>query len=276
MSLRINLNSAAFNAHRNLQATDSALSKSIERLSSGYRINRGADDPAGLVISENLRAQISGLGQAISNSQDAVNLVKTAEGALTEVNALLRSMRDLAVHAANAGVNGADAIAADQQQVDSAVESLDRISSTTSFGTTKLLGGDGAGGSLSLTFQIGANSGETATVTIAATDSGTLGVDALDLSGDAAGAITALDAAISTVSSMRADLGAFQKNVLESNINSLGVAKENVAASESAIRDTDMAAEMVQFTRYQIMEQAGTAMLTQANQAPQQLLSLLR
>ncbi len=517
MSLNINLNTASMNAHRNLSMTNARLGQSIERLSSGYRINRGADDPAGLVNSESLRAQIGGLSQAISNSQDAVNLVKTAEGSLTEVHSLLRSMRDLAVHAANSGANSAESVAADQAQIKSAVESLNRISSQTAFGSKKLLDGSasigfgtvvaggagtpaaadltgvkaastnsaflaatgdkavtvtvnqaaaqakqtgaaavvaGAGGALSTaagwtasttstlkvngvnigtfgatqtgddvinavnnnatlnqsvvasrdgsnkivltsrdygsskgitveetlqdatgaggaatanilatgtvdttdnaahattvaqwgkdiqgtvsgngvgggavafnagtgftmksaagdeinfstamaggasstyatnvtgngtTFQIGANQGETATVNLASTAANNLGkssgstvfasVANVDVTSNAGEVIKVLDAAISQISTQRASLGAFQKNVLESNMNSLGVTKENVAASESSIRDADMAKEMVEFTRNNIMEQAGTSMLTQANQVPQQLLSLLR
>jgi len=275
MSLRINLNAAAMNAHRQMQGTDKALGASIERLSSGYRINRAADDPAGLAISENLRAQVSGLAQAVANSSDAVNLIRTAEGALSEVHSLLRTMRGLALHAANTGANDATAIAADQAQVASTLSALDRIATNTQFGTMVLLNGDGAGGDLSLDFQIGANSGQTTTVTIQGVGSTDLGIDGIDVSTDAAAAITALDTAISSVSTMRAGLGATQMD-LESNINSLSVAKENIAASESSIRDTDMAAEMVQFTRNQILLQAGTAMLTQANAAPQSLLRLLQ
>lgn len=275
MSLRINLNAAAMNAHRQMQATDRALGTSIERLSSGYRINRAADDPAGLAISENLRAQVSGLGQAVSNSSDAVNLIRTAEGALSEVHSLLRTMRNLALHAANTGANDATAIDADQAQITSALSALDRIATNTQFGTVVVLNGDGLGGDLSLDFQIGANSGQTTTVTIQGVSSTALAINAIDVSADAAAAITALDAAISTVSTMRAGLGATQMD-LESNINSLSVAQENIAASESSIRDSDMAAEMVQFTRNQILLQAGTAMLTQANAAPQALLRLLQ
>jgi flagellin len=271
MSLRINLNTAALNAHRQLQSTDNALAASIEKLSSGYRINRAADDPAGLAISENLRAQVSGLGQAISNSSDAVNLIKTAEGALAEVHNLLRTMRNLALHAANTGANDDTAIAADQAQITSALAALDRISTNTQFGTKVLLDGSAT----ALDFQIGANSGQTTTVAIDSVASADLGVAAIDVSTDAAGAIDLLDTAISTVSTMRAGLGATQRD-LESNISSLSVAKENIAASESSIRDADMAAEMVNFTRSQILLQAGTAMLTQANAAPQALLSLLR
>lgn len=274
MSLRINLNSAALSAHRQLQSTDKALSVSIERLSSGYRINRAADDPAGLAISENLRAQVSGLGQAIANSSDAVNVIRTAEGALAEVHSLLRTMRNLAVHAANEGANDATSVAADQTQIDAAALALTRISDNTQFGTKKLLDGTFAAG---IDFQIGANANQTATVTIADSDATALGIAALDVStaANATLAIGLLDTAISTVSTLRAELGAAQMD-MESNINSLSVARENIAASESTVRDTDMAAEMVNFTRNQILLQAGTAMLTQANAAPQSLLSLLR
>lgn len=270
MSLRINLNAAALNAHRQLQGTDKALAASIEKLSSGYRINRAADDPAGLAISENLRAQVSGLGQAISNSSDAVNLIKTAEGALAEVHNLLRTMRNLALHANN-DTSDTTAKAADQAQVTAALAALDRISTNTQFGTIVLLDGSAA----ALDFQIGANSGQTTTVAIDGVSSTDLLINTIDVSADADGAITLLDTAISTVSTQRAALGAAQQD-LESNISSLSVAKENIAASESSIRDADMAAEMVQYTRNQILLQAGTAMLTQANAAPQALLSLLQ
>jgi len=471
MSLRINLNSAALSANRYLGGTDSALGKSIEKLSSGYRVNRASDDPAGLVISQKLRAQIGGLGQAISNSNDAINMVKTAEGALSETHSLLLSMRDLAVHAANTGVNDFAALAADQQQITSAIDSLDRISANTQFGNKKLLDGSAGttatvinatniasavmaadtptgyativtdaaatkavlsgsnagsyiaatdtvdnagtitingtaytvgatdtvqsvidqinadsdttgvtatftggnhvqldqtsygsdkgiaytesadilnGGSTSvqwggdlkadvtwgdattevfnsgkglqlvgtsgtiinmktettgqtytsgiyvasgqMTFQVGAYAGQTVDLSLDSVASGQLGLTATGLQtsatsvsdinvSTAAGANDALaliDAAISEVSTKRATLGAFQKNVLESNVNSLSVARENIAASESSVRDTDMAAEMVTFTRNQILMQAGTAMLAQANMAPQTLLRLLQ
>ena len=271
MSLRINMNTAALNAHRQLQNTDKALGTSIERLSSGYRINRASDDPAGLAISENLRAQVSGLGQAVSNSSDAVNMIKTAEGALSEVHNLLRTMRNLSLHAANTGANDTTATTADQTQIASALNALDRIATNPQFGTVKLLDGT----ALNLGFQIGANAGQLTTVDITGVKSSTLGIDSINVSTDSQGAISKLDTAISTVSTLRATLGESQQD-LESNINSLGVAKENIAASESTIRDADMAQEMVTFTRNQILMQAGTSMLTQANQSPQQLLGLLR
>ncbi len=472
MGLRINLNTAALNAHRWLGVNDTSLSKSIERLSSGFRINIAADDPAGLVISEGLRAQAQSLGQAMSNTSHAINLIKTAEGAMQEIHNLLRSMRDQAVHAANVGANETAAIAADQAQIESAIASLDRISAQTQFGTKKLLDGTagimgqvtgttgaaagtfvsgtantkagtytitidqaatktnlvGAGavagtydagvlklngisidiaadstaaevaaainakssqsgvtateaaGVLTLTqtnygsgynidttgstvdltatglnlnggtltqgvnvkahtneyatavegvgqlwtsaggydssglsmlitggaandtltvsvtagtlvFQIGANSGQTVSAALQSTAASLLGVGASGLSAGGAqnvaeidvttstganDAILLLDQAISQISTQRASLGALQRNSLESAMSSLAVAKENVLASESSIRDTDMAAEIVSFTKYQILLQAGSAMLTQANQAPQTILQMLR
>lgn len=270
MSLRINLNTAALNAHRQLQGTDSALAASIEKLSSGYRINRAADDPAGLAISEGLRAQISGTAQAISNSSDAVNMIKTAEGALSEVHKLLRQMRDLALHAANTGATDTTARAADQTQVTEALAALGRIATNTQFGSKVLLDGTATG----LTFQVGANASQTMSLDITAVTTSQLGIASIDVSSGASAALALIDTAISTVSTQRASLGAKQMS-LESNIAALGVAKENISASESTIRDTDMAAEMVAFTRNQILLQAGSAMLTQANMAPQALLSLL-
>lgn len=474
MSLRINLNSAALTAHRQLSGTDSSLSKSIERLSSGFKINGAGDDPAGLVISEKLRAQVSGLAQAIKNAGDAVNMVKTAEGALNEVHRLLRSMRDLAVHASNTGATDAASAAADQAQITSAIDSINKIAQETQFGNKLLLDGsagikatatgtaavagnfsaattltadtivsvntavgvggvaatkatmvntvdlsagapadatieingveisfldadtiagmttkinnvtdqtgvvatndgtnitltqteygsdkridvtgtdaltiwgaasaaaigvdavavvtqtgatnvsdalwnsgyglvleDSLGNTISLTaaagavasdkgaqfnvevgtltFQVGAFSGQTRTLSIGSVEAASLGTTAhvgdtvatIDVTSDtgAQNAIDILDEAITDISTLRASLGATQKNVLESSINSLTIAKENISASESSIRDTDMASEMVEFTKYQILEQAGVAMLAQANQVPQTLLSLMR
>lgn len=270
MSLRINFNAAAANAHRQLLSTDNAVNSSIEKLSSGYRINKAADDPAGLAISENLRSQISGTAQAVKNSSDAVNMIKTAEGALAEVHSLLRQMRDMAVHAASTGSNDTTAITADQTQVTATLEALDRIATNTQYGNKMLLDGTATG----LVFQVGANSGQTMSVNIDGTSSSTLGIASINVSTDAPAAITALDAAITSVSTLRAALGSSQKT-LESTINSLSIAKENLSASESTIRDTDMAQEMVTFTRNQILMQSGISMLAQANQSPQALLKLL-
>lgn len=474
MSLRINLNTAALTAHRVLSDTDASLSKTIERLSSGFRINSAADDPAGLVISEKLRAQVSGLGQAIRNAGDAVNMVRTAEAALNEVHRLLRSMRDLAVHAANTGANDAAAIQADQAQIMNGIASINKIADETQFGQKALLdgsagikanvignavisgnlsytsgladgdqisinvvtaaakaylytrdfgtnsdvvtdqagsfyltingvqisydstttvsalqsainavsnetgvvatittdgqidlvsrtygrsasvsvtggsgildgglasaaavgvdaaatvtvggnnvsdalwtSGDGlilkdslgnqivltdAGGTATgdkgaqfqvsvgtLIFQVGAYANQTRELNIPAVYAYNLGTSAvagesvatidLNTPTGAQNAILILDDAIRDISTIRASLGAIQKNVFESSINSLTIAKENIAASESTIRDTDMAAEIVQLTRNQILQQAGVAMLAQANMTPQTLLRLLQ
>jgi flagellin len=390
MGLRINQNIAAMNAYRNLSVTDGQMAKSLEKLSSGFRINRAADDAAGLSISEGLRAQVGGLKVAVRNAQDGISVVQTAEGAMNEVHSILGRMRDLAVQASSSGSQDTNARTAAQTELSQLNAELDRIGSTTKFGSVSLLNGqsanvtgaitggttgalsgagftiagtfggavvsqaatvadgtyasagsyqtalqtaidnalttDGAtagslkatvsdvgGGvwkvelssasvgsgntfaisatagnvgvangtssaqanSLSQTFQIGANNGETLAVSFNGISASILGTSSLDLVNSASSAITALDSAIGTVSTNRANLGAVQ-NRLEHTISNLSVATENLSASESRIRDTDMAQEMVSFTRSQILTQAGTAMLAQANQAPQQVLQLLR
>jgi flagellin len=402
MGLRINQNIAAQNAYRNLSVTDNQMSKSLEKLSSGFRINRAADDAAGLSISEGLRSQVGGLKQAVRNAQDGISVAQTAEGALNETTSILQRMRDLSVQAANGGSNDAEAKGAAQKEFGQLNAELDRISDTTSFGKSKLLDGsfgngnkvgdgtkvttmptgaqtfnitkigdkdltanpivvttdaipsgasakdvadamntaikkaltdqtaggpaagqgftgnevsvsaevaaDGSGASFSVSgskaftldgdmsavgvtvgastadpkansgqFQVGANSGETMSISIGAVSSKALGTNALDLTaeGGADKAIASLDKAITSVSDTRATLGAYQ-NRFEHTINNLNVSVENLSASESRIRDTDMAQEMVSFTRNQILTQAGTSMLSQANQASQNVLSLLR
>ncbi|MDU0313437.1 flagellin [Phycicoccus sp. M110.8] len=274
MGLQINTNVAAMNAYRNLSSTQSSMATSLERLSSGLRINRAADDAAGLAISEKLRAQTNGLNQATSNAQDAISLVQTAEGALNETHSILQRMRQLSVQAAN-DTNTADDRTAIQSEVTALNDELDRIASTTQFNGQNLLDGTG-GTSGTFTFQIGANSGQTVDVAFAKADTTTLGTGTLDVStsAGAATALTAIDNAIKTVSGNRADLGAVQ-NRLQHTINSLSVASENSAAAESRIRDTDMAKEMTSFTRSQILQQAGVSMLAQANSAPQSVLKLL-
>lgn len=486
MSLRINTNTTALNALRNLEQTSNNVSTSIERLSSGLRINRASDDPAGLIISEGLRAQIDGINQAISNTQDANNLIKTAEGGLSEVNTLLRSVRQLALHASNTGVNDGTAVQADQTQIASALASIDRIAAQTQFGTKKLLDGTsgvssvvtntanlagisiggtyngvatvagdvtvtavvaatratitsaatyaalsstlgavnlgttgtagtmvingqsislsatdtvqsmldkvnnvadvtgvsaqavvtGAGFSIKLTqqnygsqfkinyaessvmlgtlaavlgsdatatlqvggvsanftsssvagdsglklidqsgnsilltekgnnaastgkvatvsqgslkFQIGANSGQFEQLSISDVHTNVLGTTAgggtttslknVDVTNsvNAASAIKVIDEAITQISVLRAKLGAFQKNTLDSTQRALGVTAENLSSSESQIRDTNVAQEVVALTKNQILQQAGMSVLSQANQAPQQVLNLLK
>ena len=272
MGMVVNFNAAALNAQRNLSNTGKSLNQSIQNLSSGLRVNSAADDPSGLVTSEQMRAQADGLAQAIRNSNDGINLIKTAEGALNEVHSLLRQMRTLAVHAANAGVNSGADVAADQAALDAAALSITRISATTQFNGKALLGGAYTAQNL----QIGSNSTDTVALSITSQSATTLGVNALVLSTGSAAAITAIDAAITTVSTSRSALGATQKYTLDTTVNSLGIAEENIRASESTIRDADMSKEMVMFTRNNIMSQAGTAMLAQANQTSQGVLQLLR
>lgn len=400
MSLRINQNVSAMNAYRNLSVNQDQMSKSLERLSSGFRINRAADDAAGLSVSENLRAQIGGLRVASKNAQDGISVVQTAEGAMNEVHSILQRMRDLSVQASNSGSQDTTARTAAQSELTQLNAELDRIGNTTRFGgqallsttpatltgvaftgttlpitgvgfgltgtftktdgtsvvldgTTSALTGvvtvtagtystsatyqtalqDAINTSLSAagvatgsvtakvtdvagqwtvnitssdvgaaatfgvtgstgtngivdgtstaqsatfqgTFQIGANQGESLDVSFNGINSSALRTDSLDLVNGASAAISSIDAAIATVSSDRSALGAFQ-NRFEHTITNLNVAVENLSASESQIRDTDMAAEMVSFTRGQILSQAGTAMLAQANQAPQSVLKLL-
>jgi flagellin len=271
MGLQINTNVAALNAYRNLSNTQGAMATSLERLSSGLRINRAADDAAGLAISEKMRGQISGLNQASANAQDGVSLVQTAEGALNETHSILQRMRQLAVQASN-DTNGTTERTDIATELTALKSSLDSIASTTQFNGQKLL----ASGGYTATLQTGANAGETTSVTTTGADSTTLGVNALDVSSsaNAQAAITSIDTAIDTVSTSRAALGATQ-NALQHTINNLGVAAENATAAESRIRDTDMAKEMTSFTRSQILQQAGVSMLAQANSAPQSVLKLL-
>ena len=377
MSLRINQNIDAINSYRNLSVTQNQMSKSLEKLSSGFRINRAADDAAGLAISEGLRSQIGGLKVAVRNTQDGVSVVQTAEGALTETHSILQRMRDLAVQSANDS-NDSDSRNAINAEATALKSELTRIADKTTFNNVNLLDGSftakefqvgyaandtitvsissGAGasggevhttsgaavsgadfttadwnitqggvsvdvdlsaatGTLSAVTTLNADAGFAAnflaeqgdngelvitskqsgvTTDIAVTDGagatlgasadGTtggfnaagLGVDTIDLSSQsgATSAITALDTAIGNVSTARANLGALQ-NRFEHTINNLNVTSENLSASESRIRDTDMAQEMTNFTRTQILTQAGTAMLSQANQASQGILRLL-
>jgi flagellin len=266
MALRINNNVEAFNAHRQLVGTSDKLQKSMERLSSGYRINRAADDAAGLAISERLRAQVRGLSQAQRNAQDAVSLVQTAEGSLQEVHAMLQRIRELAVQYKNGTLSSTDKLAI-QSEVNHLASEIERIGNSSEFNGIKVLNSVGT-----VTFQVGANDGEVITVTTISLGSS---IPAATFSLAAGNAIQQIDAAIAAISNQRAQFGAVQ-NRLEHTLNNLATYQENLMASESRIRDVDMAAEMVEFTKYQILQQAGTAMLAQANQSPQAVLSLLR
>src|SRR5215217_4975637 len=276
MGLRIQNNVEAFNAHRQLSGTASKAAKAMEKLSSGYRVNRAADDAAGLAISEKMRAQIGGLAQAQRNAQDGISLVQTAEGSLNEVHSMLGRIRDLKVQYDNGTLDTSDktAIVAEVKQLASEITD---IQGKTEFNGIKLL--NGAGGSAgTISFQVGANGGETISVTTkdVAGASGTGSVDGVsDTAGWEAIDLDAIDDAINNVSTLRADFGAVQ-NRLEHRLNNLATYQENLVASESRIRDVDMAAEMTKFTKLNILQQAGTSMLAQANQAPQNVLSLLR
>ena len=301
MALSINQNIMAMNSYRNLTSTQSGLGKSLEKLSSGFRINRAADDAAGLGISEGLRAQVHGNKQAVRNAQDGISLVQTAEGALNEVHSMLQRMRTLAVQGANDS-NSASNRKSINDELKQLQDEIGRIANVTEFNGTKLLNN----ADKSLNFQVGANadaaSGDplnvikvkTADITAVKTalktevdklaafepqvDAGTGKVtipDQTDATKTYQGLLTAVDAQITKVSETRGEFGAVQ-NRFEHTINNLNVAVENLSASESRIRDTDMAEEMMTFTKNQILSQAGTAMLAQANQVPQTVLSLLR
>ena len=265
MSLRINSNVDAMAAHRHLAQTSDKISQAMERLSSGLRINKAADDAAGLGISEKMRAQIRGLAQAQRNIQDGVSMVQTAEGNLDEVHSILQRVRELAVEYKNGSLSqaGKNAI---QSEVDQLAAEVDRISDSAVFNGIALLSSTS-----SVTFQVGANDGETITVSFADL-SASVGSAYSDLS---TASLAAIDAAIDSVTSLRSGFGAVQ-NRLEHALAVTGVYQENLVSAESRIRDVDMAEEMVTLTKNQILQQAGTAMLAQANQAPQSVLALLR
>jgi flagellin len=270
MSLRIQNNVEAFNAHRNLSMTEGALGRSMERLSSGFRINRAADDAAGLAISERLRGQIGGLDQAQRNVQDAVSLVQTAEGSLTEVHAMLQRVRELAVQYKNGSLSAADRTAI-QSEVYQLASEIERIGASAEFNGIKLLNSV-----QTISFQVGSKDGETIAVTTISLGGGTgVGTDFYALSSVGSTDISEIDAAIDNVSAQRAQFGAVQ-NRLEYTLQNAAIYQENLTASESRIRDVDMAAEMVNFTKLQILQQAGTSMLAQANQSSQGVLALLR
>lgn len=268
--MRINNNIMAMNAHRQLAINQSNSSRSMEKLSSGFRINRAGDDAAGLAISEKMRAQIRGLKQASRNAQDGISLIQTAEGALNESHAILQRMRELAVQAAT-DTNTNDDRAELQKEVTALIAELDRIGNDTEFNTQKLLDG-----TLTATIHIGANQDQALAITISTMTSEGLGVSAVDISNQTGAntAISTIDAGIKKLSTQRSQLGAWQ-NRLEHTISNLNNAAENLQAAESRIRDLDMAEEIMAFTKNSILQQAATAMLAQANMAPQSVLQLL-
>jgi flagellin len=268
MSLRIQTNVEAFNAQRHLSATTDRIATAMERLSSGYRINRAADDAAGLSISEKLQAQISGLDQAGRNAQDAVSLVQTAEGSLDEVHAMLQRVRELAVQYKNGTLSTEDQQAI-QSEVNQLASEIERIGGGVEFNGIKLLSQTG-----SVTFQVGANDGQTISVSTISLGS-TVGSNAFALTAGGTSDIDEIDTAIAAVSQQRTTLGAVQ-NRLDHALNALSTYQENLVASESRIKDVDMASEMVEYTKLQVLQQAGTSVLAQANQSGQGVLSLLR
>ena len=280
--MRIVNNISAMNTNRVLGATDNAMGKTLEKLSSGLRINRAADDAAGLAISEKMRAQIRGMKQAIRNDQDGISFIQTAEGALNETHAILNRMRELAVQASN-GIYTEDDKQKLQEEFTQLYDEIDRIALNTEFNTKKLLSGSYA--SSGVVFQIGPNANQMISGTIKSMTASGLGLSGAlktPKTGIGSGSsysgiqnvLTQIDKAIDKVSAERSKLGAIQ-NRLEHTIANLSVTVENLAASESRIRDADMAQEMTEFTKNQILIQSATAMLAQANMKPQAVLQLL-
>ncbi|MGE7945695.1 flagellin Hag [Lysinibacillus sp. NPDC093688] len=303
--MRIQHNISALNTHRNLAFNNTQASKNLEKLSSGYKINRAGDDAAGLAISEKMRGQIRGLDMATKNAQDSISLIQTAEGALNETHSILQRMRELSVQSAN-DTNVSSDRAALQLEINSLAEEITRISTDTEFNTQKLLNGNfggkvqsGSGFSIDnatakggKVFHIGANSSQSINLSIGNMSASALGVNAvktdvaelgtskigtgINISSQtsANNSISVIDKALNRVSETRASLGAVQ-NRLEHTINNLGATSENLTAAESRIRDTDMAKEMMGFTKNNILMQAAQSMLAQANQQPQGVLQLL-
>jgi flagellin len=268
-------NIASLNARRNLSKTHTNLSQSIERLSSGLRINRAADDAAGLAVSESMRTQLRGLQQAERNSQDAISLIQTAEGGLQEVTNVLSRMRELAIQAANEGTMDTTQRGYLHQEFDLLESELNRIVNVTEYNGQALIDGTVSGG---ISFQIGMRNSDNDRISVAlqsvtATSLG-LNDEALSTASQAQAAISALDAALTTVNTQRGTLGATQ-NRLEMTISNLLNMEENLSAADSRIRDADIAEESAKLSRAQILEQAGTSVLAQANQLPQSVLSLI-
>lgn len=261
----VNTNVSAFNAYRNLSVTEGQLSKSLARLSSGLRINTAADDAAGLVNSEALRSQIGGAQMATRNAQDGISVAQTADGALNEAQSILQRMRDLAVQEQN-GANSGTATTAIDAEYSQLASELTHISTSTNFNGNNLLDG-----TYNHSFQIGAASGDTFSLDLSTVNLGTIATAV----GTTASSIATVDTALDSVSAARGKIGSYQ-NRLEHTVANLGVEAQNLSASEARIRDTDVSSEMTNFSKLQILQQAGTAMLAQANSAPQSVLSLLK
>lgn len=270
MGLRINTNTPALNAGRILNRSTQSLNKSLQRLSSGLRINQAADDAAGLTIAEGFRSQVAGTQVAQRNAQDGVSLVQTAEGALSETTSILQRIRELAVQASNGTQSTNNRVALDNE-VKQLLGQIDSIAKDTSFNGISVLSA-----AQTVTLQAGAMTSQTMVISVTGAKTNDLGVSAVNLStaGNAAAAISTIDTALQSVTSLRGRLGAFQ-NRLEFTINTLAIQEENSAAAESAIRDANIAVETISFTRNQILVSAGTSVLAQANVVPQTALTLL-
>ena len=264
-------NLSAMNTNRQLGITTNGQAKSTEKLSSGYRINRAGDDAAGLTISEKMRSQIRGLNKASTNAEDGISLIQVAEGALNEAHSILQRMNELATQAANDTNTSSDRTAV-QQEIDALTSEIDRIASTTQFNTMNLIDGSFSAKNL----QVGALEGQKITISIKAMNANALSINSLKMSSFAAAgsAMTKIQAAISKVSTQRSALGALQ-NRLEHTVANLDTTSENTQSAESRIRDVDMANEMVEYSKNNILAQAGQSMLAQANQSTQGVLSIL-
>lgn len=275
--MRVQNNIMAMNAYRNYNNNTSALSKNLEKLSSGYAINRAGDDAAGLSISEKMRAEITGLNVAQDNAQDGISLIQTAEGALSEVHDMLNRMYELASKAENGTYNDTNRAEMNKEMQELKSE-INRIASTTKFNDKTLLNAaQGAVSAIDLKIGAGTDTNNTLTVSISGANATALGINTIqaDTAANATGALTNIQAAIDTVSSIRGTLGANQ-NRLEHTINNLSATEENLQNAESAIRDTDVAEEMMAYTKNNILIQSAQAMLAQSNQVPQGVLQLLQ
>lgn len=268
----VNFNRIALNAHRNYQSALGRQATAMERLSSGLRINRAADDPAGLAISEKMRAQIHGLNQASRNAQDAISMIQTGEGGLNETHSILQRMRELAVQAANDTNTDSDRQSI-QNEINQLTEEITRIGSDTEFNTIKLLNGS----KTSFSIQVGANAGQTMTIETSDLRAPALGIASIDVTtqSGASSAIDLFDNAIESVSHQRSKFGAYS-NRLEHTISNLDNTAENLTAAESRIRDADMAREMMNQTKASILAQVAMAMMIQANQSQKSILQLLK
>jgi flagellin len=278
MSLRINTNTQALNGHRQMLKNDMAIAKSLEKLSSGLKINRAADNAAGLIVSEQLRAQLGGLKQGMDNTEQAIALVQTAEGALDEMNALLGKAKKLVLSSLSDATTDNDQKNANQSEFKNILDSLQRIATQTQYAQNNLLSGSFSG----KTVQLGAFASQTVSITVSAVSIGANGLglsaESIGSGTDAAGlnaTLSVIEDAITKVSTIRGDLGALQANTLETALSSLRTSYENLRAAESTVRDVDFAEESANFTKSTILVQSATAMLAQANQLPQNVLRLL-